>query len=114
MKAIWLFLCLPLLVISCSAPSTSPPSNSSSQEETIKANLAKLDPADRKLAEEQKFCAVETEQRLGAMGPPKKVEINGEPVFLCCNQCKKTAEDKNEQGRVLAKAKELREKNGKQ
>jgi hypothetical protein len=60
-------------------------------EAEIKAALAKLSPEDRKLAEAQKFCAVETENRLGSMGVPVKVIVKGQPVFLCCKGCRKSA-----------------------
>lgn len=54
--------------------------------ETIRLNLAKLSPDDRKLAEAQKTCPV-TEQPLGSMGVPIKVMVNGQPVFGCCRSC---------------------------
>jgi hypothetical protein len=108
----WLLIIVPLLIAGCTSSTSSPSKNAAADEDTIKANLAKLDPADRKLAEEQKFCAVETENRLGSMNAPIKVEINGEPVFLCCKSCKTTADDKTKQAEVLAKAKELRAQNG--
>ena len=41
---------------------------------TSPANLAKLGEEDRKIAEEQKFCAIETGNRLGAMGKPVMVD----------------------------------------
>jgi hypothetical protein len=41
-------------------------------EEKIQANLEKLPAEDRALAEQQKFCASETDQRLGSMGVPIK------------------------------------------
>lgn len=53
--------------------------------------LAELSPEDRKLAEEQKFCAVANESRLGGMGTPYKVTIKGQTVFLCCDGCEKDA-----------------------
>jgi hypothetical protein len=77
----------------------------------IHDNLAKLSPDDRKLAEAQKFCAVEEENRLGAMGKPVKVMLKGETVFLCCKGCVKQA--KADPDKILAKAKELKEKNSK-
>jgi len=49
--------------------------------------LSKLSPEDRKLAEAQKFCAIATSSLLGSMGPPVKIELSGEPVFLCCKGC---------------------------
>ena len=78
-------------------------------EAKIKKNLAKLAPKDRKIAEQQKYCVEEQENRLGSMGVPFKVEIKGQPVFLCCRGCQKEAEA--DPDKTLAKVKELREKN---
>jgi Cu(I)/Ag(I) efflux system membrane fusion protein len=69
----------------------SAPQEEDDQEKQVKAGLAKLSPEDRKLAEAQRFCAVLSKNRLGAMGQPVKVLIKGQPVFLCCNGCKKDA-----------------------
>jgi hypothetical protein len=77
-------------------------------ETKIKANLAKLNAEDRKLAESQKWCAVEPENELGSMGVPVKLVLKGEPVFLCCKGCVKAA--KKNPDETLQKAKELREK----
>jgi Cu(I)/Ag(I) efflux system membrane fusion protein len=57
------------------------------EEQEIKDALAELTPADRKLAESQRFCAVLGDSRLGSMGPPMKLMIDGQPVFLCCEGC---------------------------
>jgi Cu(I)/Ag(I) efflux system membrane fusion protein len=57
----------------------------------VKAALAELSPEDRKLAEAQRFCVVLKENRLGIMGKPFKVMVDGEPVFLCCEGCKEDA-----------------------
>ena len=57
----------------------------------VSATLAKLSSADRQLAEAQSFCAVMNHQKLGSMGAPLKLEIKGEPVFLCCAGCKTKA-----------------------
>jgi uncharacterized protein (TIGR03000 family) len=71
--------------------------------------LEELSPADRKLASGQKFCAVQPENLLGAMGKPVKVTIKGQPVFLCCAECVKQARSAPE--RTLARARELRAMN---
>ena len=42
------------------------------------------------------------------MGVPVKVEVKGEPVFVCCKSCKKEAEANPD--KTLAKVKELRAK----
>jgi hypothetical protein len=79
-----------------------------STEDKFSTNLAKLDPADRKLAEAQKFCAVENENRLGSMGTPVKVMVKDQPVFLCCKSCQKSALADPE--KTLAKVEELKKK----
>ena len=53
--------------------------------------LGKLSPEDRSLAEAQKFCPVLSKSRLGSMGPPEKVMIGKQPVFVCCAACKEAA-----------------------
>ncbi len=35
----------------------------------------------------QHFCPV-TGEMLGVMGPPEKVDVNGESVWICCYGCK--------------------------
>lgn len=50
------------------------------------ANLAKLAPEDRKAAEAQKICPI-TEELLGSMGAPVKVQAGDQLVFLCCKGC---------------------------
>ncbi|HEY7326105.1 MAG TPA: hypothetical protein VH592_00590 [Gemmataceae bacterium] len=84
------FLVLPasLFTVGCTKEAPLPPQNN---EANIRASLAKLDPDDCELAEEQKFCPVKTENRLGSMGKPVKVIIKEQPVFLCCKGCEKQA-----------------------
>lgn len=72
------------------------------------ANLAQLSPEDRKLAEAQRFCAVETKNRLGSMGVPMKIMLQDEPVFLCCDGCEARARAHTD--RTLAKVNQLKEK----
>ena len=79
-----------------------------SEEDQLKANLAKLESADRKLAEAQVFCAVDDENRLGSMGVPFKVMVKDQPVFLCCKGCQKSALANPD--KTLAKVEELRKK----
>jgi Cu(I)/Ag(I) efflux system membrane fusion protein len=61
------------------------------KEAKIKAALNKLPENDRKLAEEQKFCPVLETSRLGSMGTPVKLMIDGQAVFLCCEGCRDQA-----------------------
>jgi hypothetical protein len=102
-----LVLILPPGLVGCTSPA--PPRQTAAEEDKIKANLAKLSPEDRKLAEEQKFCAIDNENRLGEMGVPVRIEVKGEPVFLCCKGCRKEADANPDM--TLAKVKELRAKN---
>lgn len=57
----------------------------------IEAALAELSSEDRVAAYSQKFCAVNQTSLLGGMGPPVKLEIEGQSVFLCCEGCRKKA-----------------------
>jgi Cu(I)/Ag(I) efflux system membrane fusion protein len=70
-------------------PST--PEDEGTQDRKVKAELAKLPAEDRRLAEAQKYCPVLQTNRLGSMGPPVKVLIEGVPVFLCCGSCDEKA-----------------------
>ena len=53
--------------------------------------MEKLSPEDRKEAEAQKFCAVMKTSLLGSMGTPIKLDVKGQPVFVCCAGCKSKA-----------------------
>jgi hypothetical protein len=88
----------------------SPAKGKPPDEDRIRANLDKLSPEDRQLAEAQKFCVIEEENRLGSMGPPQKIDVQGQAVFLCCKSCEKRARANPQT--TLAHAQELREKYG--
>jgi hypothetical protein len=79
------------------------------EDATVEASLAKLSPEDRKLAESQKFCAVQGQNRLGSMGKPVKVMIKGQPMFLCCDACRTRAQNNPEQ--TLEQVKKIKAKN---
>lgn len=53
------------------------------------AAIDKLPLADRELAKSQRMCPV-ADFRLGAMGVPQKVDVNGTPVFICCAGCRES------------------------
>lgn len=72
------------------------------------AELAKLSPQDRLLAEAQKVCPI-TDEPLGSMGEPIKIMLKGEPVFLCCKGCTKDAQ--KEPDKIIEKVKKLKAKN---
>jgi Cu/Ag efflux protein CusF len=67
----------------------------------VRAALAKLGAAERRLAEAQVFCPVVTENRLGSMGPPVKVVLKGRSVLLCCPACEEAA--RSDPDRTLAR-----------
>ncbi len=71
------------------------------------ASLAKLNSEDRSLAEAQGYCAV-SEEPLGSMGPPIKLIINDQPVFVCCKGCNTKAQSNPDA--TLAKVAELKSK----
>lgn len=77
-------------------------------DKKVKDSLAKLDGEDRKAAEEQRFCAVQEGIRLGSMGPPVKVMIKGQAVYLCCKGCMEAAEKSPDQ--TLTKVRALKAK----
>jgi hypothetical protein len=74
----------------------------------VKAALAKLPPEDRKLAEAQRWCAVQTDKLLGSMGKPVKLMVKGKPVFLCCAGCEDEARE--DPDRTLATVEKLKAK----
>jgi hypothetical protein len=51
------------------------------------AALSNLSPDDRVLVEKQKICPV-AEYQLGLMGTPRKIDVNGTSVFICCDGCR--------------------------
>jgi Cu(I)/Ag(I) efflux system membrane fusion protein len=67
------------------------PSTPSEEEENVKVSLARLSTDDRLVAEKQKFCPVLSDNRLGVMGVPFKIELDGKTIFLCCKGCEKEA-----------------------
>jgi Cu(I)/Ag(I) efflux system membrane fusion protein len=71
-----------------------------SESEPFRTRLASLSkPAgatDEELIAFQKTCPV-TGARLGSMGPPLKVKVGEEAVFLCCQACEKPLQENTEQ-----------------
>jgi hypothetical protein len=73
------------------APNKTPGNLAGGAGARIRAALATLSPEDRGLAEAQGYCPIQNGTRLGSMGTPFKVEIEGQPVFLCCDGCEEEA-----------------------
>jgi hypothetical protein len=90
------------------AKGTASPGAPQGEDTEVQATLAKLSPEDRKLAEAQKWCAVQTKNRLGSMDVPYKVMVKGQPVFLCCEGCEKKA--LADPDKTLASVEELKAK----
>ena len=80
-----------LLGIAAWSGCSGPKSNQQKADE-LTAERAKLDPAERALVEAQEWCVIDTEDRLGSMGPPIKLIIKEQPIFVCCKSCKRKAE----------------------
>jgi hypothetical protein len=85
-------------------PST--PEDTETIEKQAQSGLAKLSAEDRRLAEAQRFCPIRPTNRLGAMGAPMKVMLDGQPAFLCCVGCEIKARANPKE--TLQKVKELR------
>lgn len=71
------------------------------------AAFAQLSDEDRRLAEAQGYCAV-AGKPLGSMGPPIKLMVKNQAVFLCCQGCENKA--KSNPDKTLAKVAELKTK----
>ena len=82
------------------------PAAATSDEAKFSAAIAKLPEEDREAATAQKFCVVEEKSRLGSMGMPFKVMVEGKPVFLCCAGCEDEA--LKDPAKTLAKVEELK------
>jgi Cu(I)/Ag(I) efflux system membrane fusion protein len=72
----------------------------------IQAAFAKLSDTDRQLAEAQEYCPIISDSRLGSMGAPIKLTINGKAIFVCCPGCVKSAQANPE--KTLHKVEELK------
>ncbi len=90
------------------APGAAVPTGEPAAKDEVAAERAKLSPEDRALVEAQEWCVVSPEERLGSMGPPLKLDIKGQPVFVCCKGCKRKAESEPE--KTLQTAAEFRAK----
>ena len=72
----------------------------------VAAVRATLDPADRATVDDQEWCVIQDDERLGSMGPPPKLDIKGQTVFVCCKSCERKA--KADPDATLAKVAELK------
>lgn len=75
------------------------------------AAIARLSAADQLLAEAQLFCPIEDGGRLGSMGTPIKLTLEGKPVFLCCQGCEDAAREDTKS--TLANVEEIKKQNAK-
>ena len=79
-------------------------------ESDVTIAMEKLSPEDRKEAESQNFCAVMSSSPLGSMGAPLKLDVKGQPVFVCCAGCKSKALKNPDE--TLATVTKLKAENG--
>jgi multidrug efflux pump subunit AcrA (membrane-fusion protein) len=84
------------------------PSTPEDTDAKVKVAFAKLPEEDRRVAEAQGFCPVLKGSRLGSMGLPVKLMLDGKPVFLCCHGCEDKA--KADPSQTVARAEELKAK----
>lgn len=111
-----------LLLAGCGGPTPQPPHDSkdhvheadsgmsapANDDADLRAERAKLSAEDQRLVAAQEFCPISPEARLGSMGSPVKIMVEGNPVFLCCKGCQKKALANPDQ--TLAKVEELKAK----
>ncbi len=97
-------LLIAVVMSGCKPNFAGPPGQSKPEE--VAAERAKLSPEDRVLVEAQEWCVISSDERLGSMGPPLKLDIKGQPVFVCCNSCRKKAEA--DPDKTLAKVAEFK------
>jgi hypothetical protein len=96
-------------------PAVQPPGGGQPPADEVTAERAKLSPEDRALVDAQEWCVISKDERLGSMGPPLKLTVKGQPVFVCCKGCKKGAEanpDKTLAALAELKAKAAKGKTG--
>ena len=84
------------------------PSTPEDVDAKVVASLRELSPADRALAEKQRFCPILDGMRLGSMGKPFKLVLDGQPVFLCCKACANQAQE--DPAKTLKRVEELKSK----
>lgn len=78
----------------------------------VRAEMAKLDEADRSKAMAQGYCVVSREP-LGSMGVPVKVSLDdGRSVFICCKGCEELVRSKPDE--MFARLPELEERTKKE
>jgi hypothetical protein len=113
-KLMFPILALPLALSSisflgCGQGSNAPGAKSGDVNTDVTATLAELSEDDHRLALAQKYCPVHEKNLLGSMGKPFKLMMAGQPVFLCCADCKADAE--RDPKATLAKVTELKRVN---
>lgn len=105
-SSVLLTVCLALLIAGCGTPKSAEgtkeggnksnthqghqhgsSSDSKTEMEQMKAELAKLSPEDAASAEKQHICPV-SDKMLGSMGAPIKVSVNDREIWICCAGCK--------------------------
>jgi hypothetical protein len=82
----------------CGGTTSTPPAKevpataAKGEADDVAAERAKLPAEDRALVDAQEWCAVSNDERLGSMGAPIKLDIQGQAVFVCCKGCVRKAE----------------------
>lgn len=53
----------------------------------VQVSVARLTEVDRPLVERQRMCPVMKDSELGSHGPPIKLMVGNQPLFVCCEGC---------------------------
>jgi hypothetical protein len=84
------------------------PAKGQDEAAAVAEERAKLSPEERQRVDAQEYCPVMPDQRLGSMGPPPKLVLQGKPVYLCCKSCAKKAQ--RDEDKTLAAVEQLKAK----
>ncbi len=89
-----LIVILPIALPGCNSASDNsgsvdvpPAADADTQTDEMDDGLAMLSPEDAQAVQQQQVCPVSGET-LGVMGQPKKVDVNGRQIWICCDACR--------------------------
>jgi predicted small lipoprotein YifL len=105
----WALAAFSVMLAGCGEKPTNPPPEDKPTPKKAAAKeddpLASLTPEARQRVEAQKKCPV-SDEPLGSMGTPVEIMIEDQPVYVCCEHCRKKA--MKDKSKTLAKVKELK------
>lgn len=108
---LYFLACAGLLLLGCSNNPSTPAAINKPKKDLaaeIRKERNKLSAEDRALVDAQEFCAIANEEPLGSMGPPIRLVLEGQTIFLCCQGCEKEA--RADPKKTLARVEQLKAK----